>query len=131
MPVVGNVTASLIVAAATAIVLHHFAEWARMPERPREAGKDKFVVEPAPRGALGGVAAEVAARKRELRLRLREGNDGPLSGALGGGGGGGGAAGGDEEGEQEEQEEQEEDKEDEVVEGSEGCVIAGAAEAPR
>ena len=121
---VGNGTASLNVAAATAIVLHHFAEWARMPERPREEGRDKFVVEPAPRGAaLSGAAADVAARKREARQRLRDCNDGPLSGAAGGGGeeedsddgGGGGNDGGG---------------------GSEECgegaaAATGAVEAPR
>jgi hypothetical protein len=78
----GNGTASLNVAAATAIVLHHFAEWARMPERPRESGADKFLVEAAPRGApaAGGSAADVAASKREARRKLREDSEGVLGG---------------------------------------------------
>ena len=49
IPQHGNGTASLNVATATAIVLHHFAVWAGMPEQPREAGRDKFVVEPPPK----------------------------------------------------------------------------------
>ena len=80
----GNGTASLNVAAATAICLHHFAEWARMPERPREAGRDKFAVDPAP--LFFAATSDVVARKREERRRLREG---------GGEEGGGAALGGD------------------------------------
>ena len=99
----GNGTASLNVAAATAIVLHHFAEWAQMPERPREAGRDKFLVEKAPAEApRAGVAADVAAHKREARRRLREADDGALSGlALGAA-----LRGGDEEEEEGEEEEE-------------------------
>ena len=99
----GNGTASLNVAAATAIVLHHFAEWAQMPERPREAGRDKVLVERAPAEApRAGVAADVAAHKREARRRLREADDGALSGlALGAA-----LRGGDEEVEEGEEEEE-------------------------
>jgi len=103
---VGNGTASLNVAAATAIVLHHFAEWARVPERPREAGEDKFLVEAPPKGApAAGAAADVAARKREARRALREGSEGVLSGlAVAAAAAGSAGEGGEEEDEGEEEE---------------------------
>lgn len=120
----GNGTASLNVAAATAIVLHHFAEWARMPERPREAGRDKFVVERAPAEApRAGAAADVAARKREARARLKEADDGALSGLAHGA-----ALGGAGDEEESDGEEGEEEKEREEAAGAAGGT---AAEAPR
>jgi tRNA G18 (ribose-2'-O)-methylase SpoU len=63
----GNGTASLNVATATAIVLHHYAEWCGRPERAREDGADKFAVEPINRP----VDSELARDKRAERARVR------------------------------------------------------------
>ena len=64
----GNGTASLNVATATAIVLHHYAEWSGRPERAREEGRDKFFVEPI----SGPIDSELAHDKRAERARARE-----------------------------------------------------------
>jgi tRNA(Leu) C34 or U34 (ribose-2'-O)-methylase TrmL len=80
VPQYGNGTASLNVAAATAIALHEAATWRGAPEAPREAGRDKFAVAPPPR--RGEVAAEERQALREARARARG------EGAAGGGGGG-------------------------------------------
>lgn len=82
VPQYGNGTASLNVAAATAIALHEAATWRGAPEAPREAGRDKFAVAPPPR--RGEVPEEQRRALREERARAREQG--------GGGGGGGGAA---------------------------------------
>jgi tRNA G18 (ribose-2'-O)-methylase SpoU len=70
IPQHGNGTASLNVATATAIVLHHFAVWAGMPEQPREAGRDKFVVEPPPQ--FDGTLTVDQLALREMRKRRKD-----------------------------------------------------------
>ena len=61
IPQYGNGTASLNVAAATAIALHSFASWAGYAERPREAGVDKFFVDAAEKRVKGDVGEEQRA----------------------------------------------------------------------
>eukprot|EP00930_Biecheleria_cincta_P036651 TRINITY_DN25115_c0_g1_i1.p1 TRINITY_DN25115_c0_g1~~TRINITY_DN25115_c0_g1_i1.p1 ORF type:complete len:245 (+),score=59.78 TRINITY_DN25115_c0_g1_i1:45-779(+) len=56
-------TASLNVAVAGSIVLHHFATWAAMPEHPRCG--EKFVVDPA-RSALEKFEHPTEAEKAEM-----------------------------------------------------------------
>ncbi|KAL6768906.1 CGLD33 [Auxenochlorella protothecoides x Auxenochlorella symbiontica] len=51
IPQYGAGTASLNVAVAASIVLHHFALWAGFPERGREG--QKFIVAPRPQSARG------------------------------------------------------------------------------
>lgn len=70
IPQYGNGTASLNVTVATSIVLHHFALWAGYPERGREAGRDKFVVE-APPGKDGSMLSESDLALRAQRAARR------------------------------------------------------------
>ena len=93
VPQYGNGTASLNVAAATAIALHEAATWRGAPEAPREAGRDKFAVAPPPR--RGEVGAEERQALREARERARAGGGGGGGGGDGGDGGGGGDGSGD------------------------------------
>jgi len=65
---VGNGTASLNVATATAIVLHTFVEWAGFKENEREAGRDKYVVTAPDVNKLSDAALD----KRVRRQRNRE-----------------------------------------------------------
>jgi tRNA G18 (ribose-2'-O)-methylase SpoU len=61
-------TASLNVAAAAAIVLQRFAEWAAFREAPRAAGVDKFAVASMIKDAsFGGVDAELVRAERAAR----------------------------------------------------------------
>jgi tRNA C32,U32 (ribose-2'-O)-methylase TrmJ len=71
IPQYGPGTASLNVAVAAGIVLHHFASWANYAEREREG--EKFVVAPrpqrkAPRGRVAEAPEVVRARRAEARL---------------------------------------------------------------
>ena len=92
VPQFGNGTASLNVAAATAIALHEAATWRGAPEAPREEGRDKFAVAPPPR--RGEVSAEERQALREARERARgAARSGEDSGGGGGGEGGGGGGG--------------------------------------
>ena len=102
IPQHGMGTASLNVTVATSIVLHHFALWARFPELDRQAGIDKFALEPpvrdhstrtpeqlaraAARAATRAAAAAAAGMTSAVLPGVEEG---------GGGGGGGGGAGDD------------------------------------
>jgi tRNA(Leu) C34 or U34 (ribose-2'-O)-methylase TrmL len=86
VPQYGNGTASLNVAAATAIALHEAATWRGAREAPREAARDKFEVAPPLR--RGEVSAEQREALREARARAKGGGGGG-----GEGGGGGGAEG--------------------------------------
>jgi tRNA G18 (ribose-2'-O)-methylase SpoU len=65
---VGNGTASLNVATATAIVLHTFVEWAGFKENEREAGRDKYIVTAPDLNTL----SEAALDKRFQRQLNRE-----------------------------------------------------------
>jgi len=69
IPQVGNGTASLNVAIATSIVLHHFSVWAGYEELPRDAGgRDKFLlVSPEPDGPETARAAQRRAAKASSR----------------------------------------------------------------
>lgn len=70
----GSGTASLNVTVAASIVLHHFAVWAGLPERPREG--HKFVVaEPPPRQMHRVVYTETPEMVAEMR-RSRKGSFG-------------------------------------------------------
>ena len=81
VPQHGQGTASLNVGVAAAIALHHFAEWASMPEAPRMGAK--YVVAEAPkrtyqRGVAPG-AEDSAEEKRRARLAAKmRGNDDEL-----------------------------------------------------
>ncbi|KAK9811931.1 hypothetical protein WJX73_000525 [Symbiochloris irregularis] len=69
IPQHGPGTASLNVAIAASIVLHHFAIWAGMAERERTGPKYNVAPRPLRMGAKGTVplTAEEVAAKRELR----------------------------------------------------------------
>jgi tRNA G18 (ribose-2'-O)-methylase SpoU len=72
IPQFGPGTASLNVACAAAIVLHHFATWARFPERARDGSK--FVVDPRPPREsirLGTLAAPAPEEVRATRAAGR------------------------------------------------------------
>lgn len=71
IPQFGNGTASLNVAAATAIALHSFATWAGYEERPREVGVDKFFVDTADKRLKGEVGEEHRASIQAERVRVR------------------------------------------------------------
>ena len=72
IPQFGNGTASLNVAAATAIALHSFATWAGYEERPREVGVDKFFVDTADKRLKGLVGEEQRASIQAERALVRE-----------------------------------------------------------
>ena len=63
IPHFGNGTASLNVTVAASVVMYNFALWAGWPERPREPGRDKFVVDPPEDPATRPL------RERELQVR--------------------------------------------------------------
>ena len=74
IPQHGPGTASLNVAVATSIVLHHFAQWAGYPERERQGHKYDVADRPqrnAPRGMAPRTEAEIEAI-REARKRKKE-----------------------------------------------------------
>eukprot|EP00913_Durusdinium_trenchii_P031493 g29486.t1 len=60
-------TASLNVAIAGSIVLHHFATWAQMAEHPRQG--EKYLVEPLGRQSHGATAAKSLVRLTKRRAR--------------------------------------------------------------
>jgi hypothetical protein len=73
IPQHGPGTASLNVSVAAGIVLHHFATWARLPERPREGAK--FAVGPRPTRTVPRGACERGGggqRKCIVIFRLRQ-----------------------------------------------------------
>ncbi|KAG1678029.1 hypothetical protein FOA52_000825 [Chlamydomonas sp. UWO 241] len=89
IPQHGSGTASLNVAVAASIVLHHFAVWAGYQEHAREG--EKFVVAPRPpRTRARGVAVEPDAIRRE-RAEAAEAAAAGVSGNDDGDGGAGGA----------------------------------------
>ncbi|CAE8637391.1 unnamed protein product [Polarella glacialis] len=66
IPQHSGATASLNVAVAGSIVLHHFATWAAMPEHPRLG--EKFVVQPA-RGSLEKFSDPTQAEREEMNRK--------------------------------------------------------------
>lgn len=88
IPHFGNGTASLNVAAATAVVLSHFSHWASTSgqpgwvERAREPGKDKYLVE-AP--VWTGELSPAQAALREAREATRMEASAPEGVGFGGG----------------------------------------------
>eukprot|EP00933_Yihiella_yeosuensis_P001144 TRINITY_DN10186_c0_g2_i2.p1 TRINITY_DN10186_c0_g2~~TRINITY_DN10186_c0_g2_i2.p1 ORF type:complete len:232 (-),score=44.61 TRINITY_DN10186_c0_g2_i2:64-759(-) len=84
IPQHSGATASLNVAVAGSIVLHHFATWAAMPEHPRSG--EKYVVQEA-RSALDRfqnpteVEQEEIERKRRERAAKRRLEEDPAEGA--------------------------------------------------
>lgn len=79
IPQYGCGTASLNVAVAASIVLHHFAVWAEYDERPRKG--QKFIVEKAPqrtapRGVVPPTAEEFAAMLDARRRQRHRDEDG-------------------------------------------------------
>lgn len=75
IPQFGPGTASLNVACAASIVLHHFATWAQYPQRQRDGSK--FVVDPRPQRAsvrLGTLAEPAPEEVRASRAAGREGH---------------------------------------------------------
>lgn len=76
IPQYGAGTASLNVAVAASIVLHHFALWAGFPERGREG--QKFIVAPRPqsargKGEMGGMMVSQWTVLRKLSLDFHGG----------------------------------------------------------
>ncbi|CAE7200987.1 ysgA [Symbiodinium natans] len=69
IPQFTGATASLNVAIAGSIVLHHFATWAGMQEHPRSG--EKFVVE-APRGTLEKFQNPTEAEREEMERKRAE-----------------------------------------------------------
>lgn len=69
IPQHSGATASLNVAVAGSIVLHHFALWASMPEQPRHG--EKFVVDPA-RTSLERFQQPTEAERQEMERKRAE-----------------------------------------------------------
>lgn len=69
IPQHSGVTASLNVAIAGSIVLHHFAVWAGLPEHPRSG--EKYVLDPR-RGSLDKYTNPTEAEKAEIEKKRDE-----------------------------------------------------------
>lgn len=69
IPQHGRGTASLNVNVAAAIVLHHFASWAQLPEAPRSGFKYELEARPQRRAARGTVPLTPAEREAERARR--------------------------------------------------------------
>lgn len=84
IPQHGRGTASLNVNVATAIVLHHFAIWAQVPEAPRSGFKYELADRPvrlAPRGRVPLTPQEREAERARRAACAAEPEDGSMLGA--------------------------------------------------
>lgn len=83
IPQHGRGTASLNVNVAAAIVLHHFATWAQLPEAPRSGFKYELADRPqrtAPRGTVPLTPAEREAQRVRRAAVASEPEDGSMLG---------------------------------------------------